>query len=144
METPVCAGSIGNQGTSNGLIGQRFSALEQKKTALFSAKSAKIACCAHRWLQKTALKAQRGSKSQRPKARTLNYPVGNMKYWHISFYPYNWVSEKNGKTNLAKGSMALTVSRLDLKFSWQIVFLITCFCYISSLHVHKVVCPSFL
>ena len=70
--------------------------------------------------------------------------IGNMKYWHISFYPYNWVSEKNGKTNLAKGSMALTLSSLDLKFSWQIIFLLTCFCYISSLHVHKVVCPSFL
>ena len=43
--------------------------LKAKQTAFFSAKSAKIACCAHRWLQKTALKAQRGSKSQRPKAQ---------------------------------------------------------------------------
>jgi hypothetical protein len=58
-----------DQGTSNGQIGQRFSALENKKTALCSAKSAKIACCAHRGLQKTALKAQRGSKSQRSKAQ---------------------------------------------------------------------------
>jgi len=70
--------------------------------------------------------------------------IGKFKYWQILFYPYNWVSEKNGKTNLAKGSMALTLSSLDLKFSWQIIFLLTCFCYISSLHVHKVVCPSFL
>ena len=50
-----------SQGTSNGQIGQRFSALENKKNALCSAK---IACSAHKGLQKTALKAQRGSKSQ--------------------------------------------------------------------------------
>jgi len=61
--------AVPNQGTSNGQIGQRFSALENKKTALCIAKSAKIACCAHRGLQKTALKAQRGSKSQRSKAQ---------------------------------------------------------------------------
>jgi len=64
----------GMQGTSNGQIGQSFSALESKKSALCSSKSAKIACSVHKGLQKTALKARRGSKSQRSKARTLNYP----------------------------------------------------------------------
>jgi len=44
-----------DQGTSNGQVGQRFSALENKKTALCNAKSAKIACSARKGLQKTAL-----------------------------------------------------------------------------------------
>jgi len=40
----------------------------------------------------------------------------------MSFSPKMWVSENHGKTNLAKGSMDLSVSCADLKFIWQITF----------------------
>ena len=60
--------------------------LKTKKTALCSAKNAKIACCAYRGLQKTARNAQWGSKRQRASTQKsmlgstlMQAAVGNVK-----------------------------------------------------------------
>jgi len=63
------------QGTSNGPIGQRFSALENKTTALCSAKSEKMLAAPTRGYKKLRLKRRGGQNVSAQKRKSAHFEL---------------------------------------------------------------------